>query len=453
MKCAFITSRFKNLRLPGHILGRGAFGTVGLGFLKTPEIQKFLWETGIIHNIPEGVDRVVIKNGKQWVVDTLVETHKAERARQRRYLESEASVMARIHAAVPDFTPQVYGCAIVSEPQKQKAAVWVRQEQQEGGHWKETGWEDAEPAPSSASGEGSGDGDGVRYAKETVRYRHRLVEQSKIVMEYAGRDLVDRFHLWISWGETHEELAARAARVQALLIEGVLALHDAGVVHSDLKPNNITLKINDAGDIERLVFIDFGGACILKPSRDPRDGSLQHSLIEPCPSSIYTPGFINADVWRFLKAQEHKLYNSKAYKALASSDAKRRMCADMLVRFACLARIHDWYGAMGTMYRIHAVINPELRPRPKDLKENFRRTVETFQVFFRGTPFEAILRLPIHDMMNRRVSAIEVCRAMDQIYAHMRRDMGRDRSPSPAPSSGTSSPISMGSSMSLSPVP
>ncbi len=51
----------------------------------------------------------------------------------------------------------------------------------------------------------------------------------------------------------HPSVAERLRRILPQLVSGLAALHDAGIIHRDVKPNNILVD-----DEERLVFLDFG---------------------------------------------------------------------------------------------------------------------------------------------------------------------------------------------------
>ena len=48
------------------------------------------------------------------------------------------------------------------------------------------------------------------------------------------------------------------------LIEGIIYLHENGVAHQDIKPENILVETNNSESFKRLVFIDFGTARIKK---------------------------------------------------------------------------------------------------------------------------------------------------------------------------------------------
>jgi serine/threonine-protein kinase len=109
-----------------------------------------------------------------------------------------------------------------------------------------------------------------------ARARRRFLREARIAGRVAHPNLVDVYDV----GEVRqsgylvmellrgESLRARLARgrlqpheaVDLLLpaFHGVAAMHAAGVIHRDLKPDNIFLCLNEAGAVERSKVLDFG---------------------------------------------------------------------------------------------------------------------------------------------------------------------------------------------------
>nr|CAB3498918.1 unnamed protein product [Digitaria exilis] len=80
-----------------------------------------------------------------------------------------------------------------------------------------------------------------------------------------GGSLSDRMDIIRRSSEAYctETLERAAARVAWELVEAVRALHAAGIMHRDLKPDN--LMFSGHGDEERLKVIDFGFAIDFRP--------------------------------------------------------------------------------------------------------------------------------------------------------------------------------------------
>jgi serine/threonine protein kinase len=57
-------------------------------------------------------------------------------------------------------------------------------------------------------------------------------------------------------------------RIIKMLKKQIIKLHEFGIVHNDLHTGNVMLKLNDKGDIIRLVLIDFGQAKVLTNIKD-----------------------------------------------------------------------------------------------------------------------------------------------------------------------------------------
>ena len=89
----------------------------------------------------------------------------------------------------------------------------------------------------------------------------------------------------------------QSLKIATLLCKGLAILHKIGIIHGDIKPENVIVTLDDSNGVKRLYFIDFGMACaprareilarmgiemdkVTCPGRkNPRTGEFQYSYM------------------------------------------------------------------------------------------------------------------------------------------------------------------------------
>lgn len=237
----------------------------------------------------------------------------------------------------------------------------------------------------------------LEVVREITKQTRGVVDSSRwvevefvLVMEYAGRDLMSVNHLL-----KPKEREAVGEQLQQI----VALLHKAGIVHNDVKPMNIGVKRLREGGVQIKLF-DMGGVCHTL-SRD--------AAVPACPTFTFTPGFNN------------KLLARHVFEL---SDGDKR-------RFACMSRVHDWFGVVGTLYVLHHDKAGVFPRYGKLLEMGYDAMVDTFRAAFRDDAVvQAILDLPIRALLRGGVTVRDVCRQIDAIDDMVVKAEGR-RGPSP----------------------
>lgn len=89
----------------------------------------------------------------------------------------------------------------------------------------------------------------IPTAKDTTKQLH--FEQ---LFEYLpGSDIID-------YSETHRISYAEAERIYCMAVQAIRALHSVGIVHRDIKPDNLFLETDAANRPLRVRLIDFGAS-------------------------------------------------------------------------------------------------------------------------------------------------------------------------------------------------
>jgi serine/threonine protein kinase len=92
-----------------------------------------------------------------------------------------------------------------------------------------------------------------------------------------GVDMHDYVTAHGAWSRGEEELRA----LVAMLLRALEAMHDRGVVHGDVKPENIMLQLDARGRVARACLVDFGFCFeVLAPARPEVRGSVGYSSPE-----------------------------------------------------------------------------------------------------------------------------------------------------------------------------
>lgn len=123
---------------------------------------------------------------------------------------------------------------------------------------------------------------------EFQRLGHPTLERG-IVMEYFNND-----DLWIYIDQSRFKKHSRQAKLKLALgiARALLALKNVGVIHGDIKPENIMLKRSDSGELVP-ALIDFGSAWI------PKNGESDSGIATPFYQGPEYPRTWGSDVFSF----------------------------------------------------------------------------------------------------------------------------------------------------------
>ncbi|MCA9978677.1 MAG: serine/threonine protein kinase, partial [Anaerolineales bacterium] len=108
-----------------------------------------------------------------------------------------------------------------------------------------------------------------------------------MVMEYIAGGSLTAYISQLKWGGKHIELAD-ALQITGQIADGLAYSHQHGVVHRDIKPQNIMLRQRRVGEEQHIqaVITDFGVAVLLRDDEDvstnPFMGSLPYMSPEQC---------------------------------------------------------------------------------------------------------------------------------------------------------------------------
>ena len=195
-----------------------------------------------------------------------------------------------------------------------------------------------------------------------------------IAMEYLQGESL-RAHL-----ATHGKLPVeRAMSLWLQAVRGVAAVHKVGVVHRDLKPDNLFLAQVDSeeGPIERLKVLDFGIA-LLRDTKRAR-GTL----------NIGTPGYVAPEQWNQGEATPRSDVYSLGIILLELLTGKRAPGANPLAPMEMLERLtlsHSFSPALVKLAQDVLSIDPAQRPADAQQLRERIRAVPTEEVLARLQP-------------------------------------------------------------------
>jgi serine/threonine-protein kinase len=154
----------------------------------------------------------------------------------------------------------------------------------------------------------------------------------------------------------------RALRIFLPILSAVAAIHDAGILHRDLKTGNVMLARDDSG--VRPVVLDFG---IARLAEDDRDETLTHSE-----ALLGTPRYLSPE----------QMLNAKAASALSDQYALGVML------YECLTGVRPFSG--GSHYELmHAVLHAVV-PAPSEHVSDLPAGLD--EVILRAMSRDAALR-------------------------------------------------------------
>ena len=195
-----------------------------------------------------------------------------------------------------------------------------------------------------------------------------------IAMEYLQGESL-RAHL-----ATHGKLSIeRAMNLWLQAVRGVAAVHKVGVVHRDLKPDNLFLAQVDSeeGPIERLKVLDFGIA-LLRDTKRAR-GTL----------NIGTPGYVAPEQWNQGEATPRSDVYSLGIILLELLTGNRAPGANPLAPMEMLDRLtlsHSFSPALVKLAQDVLSIDPAQRPADAQQLRERIRAVPTEEVLARLQP-------------------------------------------------------------------
>lgn len=152
----------------------------------------------------------------------------------------------------------------------------------------------------------------------------------------------------------------------AALCDALAGLHDAGLVHNDLKPEDVMVVLDDDGRID-VTLIDLGLAAA--PGRGGPGGTVAYAPPERLSGDLGgSPGTVKSDIWALGAIVFELLAGTRAYPSDQPVDARleRRRPISESPR---VAAAHAWRALPSEVQNaLGAALDPEPKRRPRSVR-------------------------------------------------------------------------------------